>query len=138
MAINYEQVGWDTSKYVNPTRMNHMDDGIKAACDKVDEHDQQIETINSNFNGLNTNQFRRLIVTGTSSLNVFYDVLNNLGEMTDDTFFTGLHIFGGTRAFIGYVYKTKDYGTCMIFDNGSITVHYLQDNIITKREIDKI
>ena len=26
-----------------------MDDGIKAACDKVDEHDQQIETINSNL-----------------------------------------------------------------------------------------
>lgn len=49
MAINYEQVVWDTNKYVNPTRMNHMDDGIKAACDKVDEHDQKIETINSNL-----------------------------------------------------------------------------------------
>lgn len=52
MAINYEQVGWDTSKYVNPTRMNHMDDGIKAACDKVDAHDQQIDTINSNFENI--------------------------------------------------------------------------------------
>lgn len=55
MAINYEQVGWDTSKYVNPTRMNHMDDGIKAACDKADAHDQQIDAINSNLQDLNSN-----------------------------------------------------------------------------------
>lgn len=36
MAINYSKVGWDTTKYVNPTNMNHMDDGIKAAADGVD------------------------------------------------------------------------------------------------------
>lgn len=36
MAINYTKVGWDTSKYVNPTNMNQMDDGIKAACDAID------------------------------------------------------------------------------------------------------
>lgn len=36
MAINYSKVGWDTTKYVNPTNMNKMDDGIKAACDGVD------------------------------------------------------------------------------------------------------
>lgn len=37
MAINYTKIGWDTSKYVNPTNMNQMDNGIKAACDGVDE-----------------------------------------------------------------------------------------------------
>lgn len=36
MAINYEPIGWNTTKYVNPSNMNHMDDGIKAACDGVD------------------------------------------------------------------------------------------------------
>lgn len=36
MAINYSKVGWDTTKYVNPTSMNQMDNGIKAACDGVD------------------------------------------------------------------------------------------------------
>lgn len=36
MAINYTKIGWDTTKYVNPTNMNQMDDGIKAACDGVD------------------------------------------------------------------------------------------------------
>ena len=36
MAINYEKVGWDTTKFVGPTNMNHMDTGIKKACDGVD------------------------------------------------------------------------------------------------------
>ena len=49
MAINYEPVGWDTTKHFNPTNMNHMDGGIKAACDKVDEHDSEIAEINSNL-----------------------------------------------------------------------------------------
>ena len=47
MAINYTEVGWDTSKYVNPTNMNKMDDGIKAACDGVDAlNNSQITTSN--------------------------------------------------------------------------------------------
>lgn len=50
MAINYEKVAWDTTKYVNPTNLNNMDNGIKAACDKVDAHDNEIAAINSNFN----------------------------------------------------------------------------------------
>lgn len=37
MSINYEKVGWNPSLYFGPTNMNHMDDGIKAACDGVDE-----------------------------------------------------------------------------------------------------
>lgn len=42
MAIDYTKVGWDTTKYVNPTNMNQMDNGIKAACDGVDGHDTAI------------------------------------------------------------------------------------------------
>lgn len=49
MAIEYEKIGWDTSKYINPTDMNHMDDGIKAACDGVDKNTQSIEALNSNL-----------------------------------------------------------------------------------------
>lgn len=45
MAINYEPVGWDTTKYVNPTNMNHMDDGIKAACDGVDAANKSLENL---------------------------------------------------------------------------------------------
>ena len=47
MAINYQKVGWDTTKYFNPTNMNHMDDGIKAACDKADENEASIADVNS-------------------------------------------------------------------------------------------
>lgn len=54
MAINYTQVGWDTAKYVNPTNMNHMDEGIKAACDGVDELQEKIDKVNENLAELNS------------------------------------------------------------------------------------
>lgn len=55
MAINYQKVGWDSSSYVNPTNMNQMDDGIKAACDGVDQ-------LNSNLSGINTELSSKLNV----------------------------------------------------------------------------
>lgn len=91
MAINYEQVGWDTSKYVNPTRMNHMDDGIKKACDKVDEHDQRIDTINSNLISLNKFKFNTELTTSNISfqLDKRYDVyIINLITDKNDVFKT--------------------------------------------------
>lgn len=69
MAIEYEKIGWDTSKYINPTDMNHMDDGIKAACDGVDKNTQSIEALNSNFAGL---QFKVLTAQMPSSKTAFY------------------------------------------------------------------
>lgn len=59
MAIEYERVNWDTTKYVNPTNMNQMDAGIKAACDGVDENGTQITSINSNLH----NKFDSVTVT---------------------------------------------------------------------------
>lgn len=61
MAINYTKIGWDTSKYVNPTNMKHMDDGIKAACDGVDAigtnyikaSDSALQTIANTATGAN-------------------------------------------------------------------------------------
>ena len=49
MAINYQKVGWDTTKYFNPTNMNQMDNGIKAACDKADANEAAIADVNSNL-----------------------------------------------------------------------------------------
>ena len=69
MAIEYEKIGWDTSKYINPTDMNHMDDGIKAACDGVDKNTQSIEALNSNLTGL---QFKVLTARLPSSRTAFY------------------------------------------------------------------
>ena len=47
MAINYQKVGWDTTKYFNPTNMNQMDNGIKAACDKADANEAAIADVNN-------------------------------------------------------------------------------------------
>lgn len=35
--INYQAQPWNSQSFYGPTRMNHMDDGIKAACDGVDQ-----------------------------------------------------------------------------------------------------
>lgn len=69
MAIEYEKIGWDTSKYINPTDMNHMDDGIKAACDGVDKNTQSIEALNNNFAGLH---FSVLTAQMPTSRSAFY------------------------------------------------------------------
>ena len=69
MSIDYEKIGWDTSKYINPTDMNHMDDGIKAACDGVDKNTQSIEALNSNLAEL---QFKVLTAQLPSSRTAFY------------------------------------------------------------------
>ena len=34
--LNYIKQIWDTTSYVNPTRMNHMEEGIYAVSNKVD------------------------------------------------------------------------------------------------------
>lgn len=58
MAINYTKIGWDTSKYVNPTNMNQMDNGIKAACDAIDSEvlkltNDALQTIANTATGAN-------------------------------------------------------------------------------------
>lgn len=49
MAINYSEVGWNSGSYLGPTDFNHMDDGIKAACDQADENAEDIISINESL-----------------------------------------------------------------------------------------
>ena len=49
MAINYSEVGWNSGSYLGPTNFNHMDDGIKAACDQADENAADIISINESL-----------------------------------------------------------------------------------------
>ena len=49
MAINYSKVGWNSGSYLGPTNFNHMDDGIKAACDQADENAADIISINESL-----------------------------------------------------------------------------------------
>ena len=66
--INYQQVGWDTTKYFNPTNMNQMDNGIKAACDKADANEAAIADVNSNLS--NKIIYQEYDVTTASNPNV--------------------------------------------------------------------
>lgn len=79
MAINYTKIGWDTSKYINPTNMNRMDDGIKAACDGVDD-------INSKYypkTGGNITGYAKISHNGAVN-EVLY--LNNTNTAVDSTY----------------------------------------------------
>lgn len=64
MSINYQKVGWDTTKYFNPTNMNHMDDGIKTACDKADANEAAISEVNSKLGNTDISAIGDGTVTG--------------------------------------------------------------------------
>ena len=99
MAINYEPVGWDTTKHFNPTNMNHMDGGIKAACDKVDEHDSEIAEINSNFSELGTGTFYGWCILRVQG-GVGYLYITDTNIKSTDTI-----AFNDNLEIVGVVYK---------------------------------
>lgn len=76
--INYQQVGWDTTKYFNPTNMNHMDDGIKAACDKSDANETAIADVNNKLG--NTD----ISAIGDGTLTGGLDALNSNLKTSDN------------------------------------------------------
>lgn len=72
MAIDYERVNWDTTKFVNPSNMNQMDLGIKNACDGVDalevstgEIEEEITAINTKLDKLNKSVGFDVVTDGT-------------------------------------------------------------------------
>ena len=75
MAIDYKKVGWDTTKYVNPTNMNQMDDGIKAACDGVDALNVEMEEVKVNASN-------KILKTYTSLQHVGYDDVSKVTTLT--------------------------------------------------------
>ena len=92
MTINYQKVGWDTTKYFNPTNMNHMDDGIKAACDKADANEAAIADVNSNL--YNAKNPVMLYDISTES----YNANDFLGGNIDMSAYSGFLIYYSDRA----------------------------------------
>ena len=76
MEINYQKVGWDTTKYFNPTNMNQMDNGIKAACDKADANEAAIADVNSKLGNTDISAIGDGTVTG--GLDALNSNLNNI------------------------------------------------------------
>lgn len=50
---NYERVNWDTTKYVNPSNMNHMDEGIYLAQQDINANKATIASILGRMTGYN-------------------------------------------------------------------------------------
>ena len=87
MSIDYEKIGWDTSKYINPTDMNHMDDGIKAACDGVNKNTQSIEALNSNLTQVSESLS---VIGGTSDTTVTLKISAKANQETEYTLLDNL------------------------------------------------
>lgn len=83
MAINYEKVGWDNSKFVGPTNMNQMDDGIKSACDGVDALNKSMG--NDDISGVGDGSVKGAIKELNNNLNV---EISNLITSIDTSMFS--------------------------------------------------
>ena len=113
MAINYEPVGWDRTKYFNPTNMNHMDDGIKAACDKADANEAAIADVNSNLNNLNGR-----FVGGTVNANQTIQITG-----VSDSWSKNYVLFTGRSGSMGSMYYRDFEGITPIIGNPDINVY---------------
>ena len=51
----YEKQQWDTTSYVNPTRMNHIEEGIKANSDEVASLNNDLANTKKDVSDLNSN-----------------------------------------------------------------------------------
>lgn len=107
MAINYEEVRWDTTKYFNPSNMNHMDGGIKAACDKADANEAAISYVNSNLNN-------KLDKSGSDPLRVNRDTATLVESFND----AAIVITGNVPA-IGF-HNPNIEGATLYLQNGKL------------------
>lgn len=51
----YEKQQWDTTSFVNPTRMNHIEEGIKANSDEVTSLNNDLANTKKDVSDLNSN-----------------------------------------------------------------------------------
>lgn len=66
--INYIKTVWNTLTVFNPTNMNHIEDGIKSACDGVDE--LQLDTYastNNMFTIRKQGKFASILLNGSNA-----------------------------------------------------------------------
>ena len=120
----YTKQTWDTTSYVNPTRMNHIEDGIKAVSDDSGKV-TQVPTVNTDDKGY------RILVSKTNDNNqelgfarkaigfTFYPISaytalirQHTGTSTEQTAFAiGNNVADGNTG--------ATYGTLRLFGKGS-------------------
>lgn len=131
MAIEYERVNWDTTKFVNPTNMNTMDAGIKAACDGVDQNSTAISEVNSNL----TNFVGKGIVNTMDTAS--YYMTNMTYDATKKRRYTTLELDYDIYAVVADVIdvtKASDDGTIIPFayNEGRTITYGCYDNHINQ------
>ena len=95
--LNYIKQIWDTTSYVNPTRMNHIEEGIYAVSNKVDN--LSADDIPYDNNNSVKDKIDNLIKTYTGNI-----TFSNLGRARIDT------IINSRKVLCAYVTNvTTDY-----------------------------
>ena len=120
MAINYQKVGWDTTKYFNPTNMNHMDDGIKAACDKSDANEAAISEVNSKLGNTDISAIGDGTVTGG---------LNALNSNFTWSYIGAVHkgVPISYPSEFNELYVLVDYGMFGVYDEVTVIKNFLNN-----------
>lgn len=125
MAINYTPVGWDISDYVNPTNMNQMDSGIKAACDGVDKLEKDIANTNSNLSNIvKMHTYTGVVANnGLLTTDVANQSKNIISVVVDQSYSPAIYVGGWTRHSNGYItVLLVDYENKPLTTSPNITV----------------
>lgn len=111
MAINYNPVGWDPTKYFGPTNMNHMDDGIKAACDGVDKLTTEVAAVNESLEKKSLNTY-----TTFSQINEEYSASNFVycNMPNNSTLSISLSAASGENGFANALIPVSSGGTLFV------------------------
>ena len=131
MAIDYKKVGWDTSKFVNPSNMNQMDDGIKAACDGVD-------ALNENIATKNLKTYTSLAQIGCTSANTISEIMAKLPSnavldigvsSTENNLTNSLPVVAAGRLVVTKQYSARGIAIFTRFSNGNTWINPYMDSV---------
>ena len=80
--LNYIKQIWDTTSYVNPTRLNHIEDGIYAVSDKVDNlDDTEVKHGNTSVNAMLTRKEISKLLIPTGEIRLAGIITQNAGGL---------------------------------------------------------
>lgn len=75
----YEKQTWDTNSYVNPTRMNHIENGIQANSNNIDTLTQGASDMSTEISDIKQNI--------ADLQKPYVDVLGGIADLTIDQFY---------------------------------------------------
>jgi len=120
MAINYSEVGWNSGSYLGPTNFNHMDEGIKAACDQADENAADIISLNESLA-----KFGIELTTNTAGIQGIAEALNTAYSNLPTGECLCILIIANSVRYQAIGYKNSDnFATFIVHSYGAISAIY--------------